>query len=397
MPEMEDSSDMNGPKTPVANSRKELLRKNSRIPHPSRAPPAHPNRLVASRRGRDSLDSSVYPPPLSSDTGMEEDSTIEIDRRQPNSPGGDFLAKLSNSLAHVRTLKRDLSDREAQMAALKGEKEKYEMEHGKIYSQMVSLRSKLHMFESQLAKKTQDYADLLKISESASEEVNKLRALQAEENSKQTIRIKALEGQVSQWKRQAENIPTPSKRSSSQATVDTALGKENAELKEMVKVLKERVTLFEEESKSRNELTAKFEDLNGRLEETRVSMLRLSTEKVMLQQENQKLKTLLKQSEDVDELRERLSLLETERSNAKTALKKAMTIIDQEEILQAKLDGKDIYIKDLETRISVLTDAVSTMNEHEPRYIRTSANLPEQMVKLQEVKSRLQSILNESK
>lgn len=299
------SSEFNGPDTPVAVSK----RKNNALAakasdKKSSSAPAHPLRLVNARDNRRQSRQS-----LSSETD-DDSAAVEYSTSQPASPGVDFLAKMSSALASVRTLKRDLAERDATLTQVRAEKEKYEEEHGKIYSQMASLRSRLHVFENQLAKKTQEFVTLQSQFDEAQREITKLRATQADDTSKQTIRIKALEAQVVHWKKQAESAPKPSQNEN-----DSPLVVENAELREMVRALRERVTIYEEEAVDRKDLLAKFELLNERLEETRVSMLRLSTEKTLLQQENQKLKTLVKDLDQVEELKSRLSVLEVNTQN----------------------------------------------------------------------------------
>ncbi|PJF16959.1 pds5 sister chromatid condensation and cohesion [Paramicrosporidium saccamoebae] len=269
--------------------------------------------------------------------------------RQPDSPT-DMLGRLSLAKTDLRNIREQLAAREEECRALRNEKEKYEGEHGKIYSQMSLLRSKCQTFEGQLAKKTQEYGELSAKRVELEDECKRLRGLIAEEANKHQVRIKGLEAQVKSLKTELD---------SAKETIDKA-GKTASPVQDH-----QIQQLLEERSRQQT----LNNDLARRLEESRTEMRKMSTDRACLVQDVYRLKEEVKSRASKkneltmdEELQLRLASLETERSNAKTALKKAMAIIDQEESFRAELQRKDEKIQLLKQKLKSQTTALPSLD-----------------------------------
>jgi chromosome segregation ATPase len=252
---------------------------------------------------------------------------------------------------NVRNLKQQLEERENDMLVLREEKEKYESEHGKLYSQMTAIRSKSQAFGAQLAKKTIENEQLQERNVTLEAECARLRGIAADEASKQTMRIRTLEAQL-----RALKAGMDSQADNDVDTQITILRENNEKLRNDLDAAREGYKAeLQEILKERETVTIITEDLTRRLEDARTTMLKMSTEKACLLQDIQLLKDERKLSRKdqrdlalSEELQLRLAELETERSNAKTALKKAMAVLDEEESVRRALQEKDEKIAELE-------------------------------------------------
>lgn len=276
--------------------------------------------------------------------GADIDSPRTPNVKEPSSPA--MLGKLSLALSNMRNLKEQLSQREAELLLVKSEKEKYQAEHGKLYSQITAIRTRCSLFESQLAKKALEVEELKKNNANLEFECGKLRKMVSDDTSKQTNRIRQLELQVSALKNELASRP-----SEDQNTKD--------ELEELRRTSQTEVRRLTAESER---LTREATILATQLEELRATVIKVSSEKASAQQEIEHLRQdqvkYLKAHKDVSRLTEletRLGELETERTNAKMALKKALHILDEAEGIRAALVTKDARIEELEAALKVAT------------------------------------------
>lgn len=283
-------------------------------------------------------------------TGSPPSSAV----REPSSP--DMLGKLSLALSNMRNLKEQLAQREAELLLVKSEKEKYQSEHGKMYSQITSIRTRCSLFESQLAKKAMEVEELKKSSDNFEFECSKLRKMVSDDTSKHTNRIKHLEMQVSTLK-----LELSSKPEDGDGIVKLEEERERllAEIEELGKNHQHEIKSILAENEKLSSLTA---SLTSKLEESRAAMVKVSSEKIGLQQDLERFRQehtkFLKAHKDTSrfvELEERLAEIETERSNAKMTLKKAMRILDEGESLRLAIEEKDARIKDLEAILQLGT------------------------------------------
>lgn len=246
----------------------------------------------------------------------------------------------------MRNLKEQLSQREADFFLLKSEKEKYQAEHGKLYSQITAIRTRCSLFESQLAKKALEVEELKKTNANLEFEYGKLRKLVSDDTSKQTSRIRQLELQVSALKHELASHP-----SEDQSNKD-----ERDELRRSSQEEIRRLTAENER------LTREAALLTIQLGEIRATMIKISSEKASAQQEIEHLrqeqaKFLKAHGDDIHltELEARLGELETERTNAKMALKKALHVLDEAESIREALVTKDARIEELEIALKTMT------------------------------------------
>jgi chromosome segregation ATPase len=261
-----------------------------------------------------------------------------------------MLGRLSLAKTDLRNVREQLAAREEECRVLRIEKEKYDGEHGKIYSQMSLLRSRCQSFEAQLAKKTQEYGELVTKRVELEEECKRLRGLIADEANKHQVRIRSLESQVKLIKTELD---------SAKEAIDKV--EKNGTPVQDYQVQQ----LLEERSRQQ----AVINDLTRRLEESRTEMRKMSTDKACLVQDVYRLKEEVKSRASKkneltmdEELQLRLASLETERSNAKTALKKAMAIIDQEESFRAELQRKDEKIQQLKAKLKSQATALPSLD-----------------------------------
>lgn len=264
--------------------------------------------------------------------------------KEPSSPA--MLGKLSLALNNMRNLKEQLAQREAEVLLVRSEKEKYQTEHGKLYSQITAIRTRCSLFESQLAKKALEVEDLKKANTDLEFECGKLRKMVSDDTSKQTSRIRHLELQINALKNELAS------------RLDGSQGNRE-ELEEVRRASQAENRLLVTENER---LTREGSGLVTRLEELRAAMTKVSSEKANVQQDLDRLKQeqlrYLKAHKDVArlvELEDRLGELETERTNAKIALKKALHVLDEAEGVRAALAAKDMRIKELETALEAAT------------------------------------------
>lgn len=273
--------------------------------------------------------------------------------------GGDALGRLSLAQNTLRRLREELSEREEELNELRIEKEKYEASHGRIYSQISSVRSKCQALEQQLARKTAECEGMILRNQELEGELVRLKAAFVEESAKHTLRIKTLDANLLSARAEIESL-----RQSSSSRLG-GCREEQSQLLEQIDALKR---VLEEERKGHKmelgELQRLNEDLNGHLEESRTAMNKLSAEKALLLSEQNRLREGHASRKDAksvaweNEMHLRLAELETERSNAKTALRKAMAIIDQEEATRGALQEKDATIQRLQEQIAKLEGMV---------------------------------------
>lgn len=257
--------------------------------------------------------------------------------KEPSSPA--MLGKLSLALNNMRNLKEQLSQREVELLLVRSEKEKYQAEHGKLYSQITAIRTRCSLFESQLAKKALEVEELKKASANWEFECGKLRKTVSEDTSKQANRIRQLELQLSALKNELASRPD-----NVQDDKEEAGRISQAEIKRLVA----------ENERSTQETAA----LSGQLEESRAAVAKVSGEKASAQQDLERLKQeqtkFLRAHKDAGrlvELEDRLGELETERTNAKMALKKALHVLDEADGLRAALAVRDARIAELEAAL----------------------------------------------
>lgn len=297
---------------------------------------------------------------------MSPTLSVSCNRRtsaSQSSPGTrdstDTLGRLSLAQNSLRKLREELSEREDELNELRAEKEKYESSHGKIYSQISSIRSKCQALEHQLARKSAECEAVGMRNQELEGELVKLKTLFVEESAKHMLRIKTLDSSLASAKSEIESL----------CKYQQSLEGDNSYKDERAKLLAHIDHLKKTAERDRNahqaelqELHLLNDDLNGRLEESRTAMNKLSAEKTLALNDYGRLKeerTARREAKSVaweNELHMRLAELETERSNAKTALKKAMAVIDQEESTRAELALREEQIILLQEEISKLRE-----------------------------------------
>lgn len=275
--------------------------------------------------------------------------------REPSSP--DMLGKLSLALNNVRNLKVQLAEREEELRSIREEKEKYQSEHGRLYSQLTAIRTRSSIFEGQLAKKATENTELCSKNAELETECSKLRQIIADDTSKQTQRIKQLELQLNTLKSEIIAITSGKKCNVAEHESKEVWMQERIKLlAEIDELHKNHLMQMRDITNENNSLQSQIATLMGKLEELRATNTKISSEKIGLQhdldrikQEHSKyLKINIKNSACIAELEERLAEVETERTNAKMALKKAIAILDAETALRQEIASKDGRISELE-------------------------------------------------
>lgn len=304
--------------------------------------------------------------------------------RAVSSSSTDALGRLSLAQNTIRQLRRDVEARETELAELRTEKEKYEESHGRLYSQMSSLRNKCQAYEQQLISRTAEWEETDRRNRELEEECVRLRAMFVEEAAKHGQRTKTLEAQLAAIRLECESAQR-APRSPENGSQREDRAKYSKQIEALKKAHESETAKL---SSTIGELQKQNEALLEKLEESRTSMTKLSTEKACLLtdirrlQDEQK-KASKKESKDAEleqELHMRLAELETERSNAKTALKKAMVILDQEEELRSELASRDARIKELERLLAskpVILPPIDWINASSERAkLESQTNVP---------------------
>lgn len=315
---------------------------------------------------------------LSWKSPIQDDGPLTSSPTMRDPPPGDNLGRLSLAQNSIRQLRRELAEKEEELAMLREEKEKYETGHGKIYSQMSSVRNKCQAYEDALMKKSGELETASQRNDELERECGRLRNLFVEETAKHSLRTRSLEGQVATLKAELEMLKKTSERHPSQSSPAKSIKDQG--LRTTVEGLKSKLQ-EELESKTKEiiEYRLQKEELTRKLEEARSALIKINTEKTCLVTDLRKLQEeLIKAHRRLEkkratenetglrgELEQRLAALETERSNVKNALKKAMAVLDKEEEWKRELDVKDARIYQLEEMIktySVPLPSIDTLN-----------------------------------
>lgn len=341
---------------------------------------------------------------LSQDKGPSNSPSV----REPPSP--DMIGKLSLALNNMRNLKDKLTLCEAELATAREEKEKYAQEHAKIYQQLTSIRTKCSVFEAQLARKATENEAFKERKEQMEEELTHLRKIASDDMSKQTSRIKSLELQVNALKCELAN------KNCDINSEAASLRMENNRLtSELETIRKEYSTNLQRLTLENTALHEQIKSLVAKNDENRSSIVKLTGDKMSLTQEidrfRQEAKRYMKNHKEIKrvaEMEERLAELETERTNAKMALKKAMAVLDQEDALREAIEERDRKISALEEELEKLRIYRSTGESSIPRSVITKNHhsfnethdarsiINQRLDEIQETKARLKQLTGRS-